>query len=81
MGIGIKQIRTVSTFLELTNEEAKAVTSQYLRDVVIGDGVTVTGDGRLEHWTKEPHGSGTTTDMGKASPTQIAAWAFLSASH
>ena len=81
MGIGIKQIRTVSTFLELTNEEAKAVTSQYLRDVVIGDGVTVTGDGRLEHWTKEPHGSGTTTDMGKASPRQIAAWAFLSASH
>jgi len=71
--ITITQSKTVNTKLELTNEEAQDVTINYLRKIVIGHECYVTDNGRLEHWTSYPHGSGTTTDKGEASKLQKAA--------
>lgn len=50
---------------------------EYLENDIIGRGCYVTKDGKLEHWTSYPHGSGTTTEMGDASEIQITASKFL----
>jgi hypothetical protein len=68
-----KETRTV----ELDDETAKAVVKEYITKKVLEDGCYVTREGKLEHWTSWPHGSGTTTDMGVPSPLQAAAWRFL----
>lgn len=73
----LTQRRTVVTNVTLTADEAKIVTLQYIKDEVLGEGCYITKDGRLEHWTSYPHGSGTTTDKGAATPLQLAANEFL----
>jgi hypothetical protein len=75
--IQLTQRRTEITNISMTAEEAKTVAIQYIKAVVIGDGCYITNEGRLEHWTSCPHGSGTTTDKGKPTPLQLAAWEFL----
>lgn len=73
----IQQKKTGYVDVELNAEETLEVVKQYLRSV-IGDGCYITKNGKLEHWTKYPHGSGTTTDMGIPTPIQVAADALLS---
>lgn len=70
--ISFTQTRSVHTQVSLTSAEARDVTLQFLRAEVLKGGY-VTEDGRLEDWSKEPHGSGTTTDHGPATPLQLAA--------
>lgn len=77
--IKLTQKKTETVTISLTDEEAKKVTIEYLRDVIIGDSCYITKGGRLEHWTSYPHGSGTTTDKGMASQLQLAAWGLLKA--
>lgn len=74
--ITVSQARTTHTQVSLTSAEAREVTMQYVRKEVLKGGY-VTDDGRLEDWTSEPHGSGTTTDHGPATPLQRAAAEFL----
>lgn len=73
----ITQKKSVFTDVVLTDEEALEVIKQYIRDVVIGHECYITTEGKLEHWTKYPHGSGTTTNKGLATPLQKAASDFL----
>lgn len=77
--VKIMQRKVTSVEISLSNDEAKEVVTEYLKTMVIGKGCYVTEDGRLEHWTSYPHGSGTTTDMGEATALQKAADKFLAA--
>lgn len=77
MPIKIKQKKVEYYTVELADEDAKEVTVEYLSKVILGDGCYVTKKGVLEHWTGSPHGSGTTTDMGKATELQGAAQILL----
>lgn len=78
MSVKISQKRLVYTDVELTDSETLEVIKKYITEVLLGDGVYIK-DGKLEHWTSWPHGSGTTTDMGEPTEVQKTAWAFLKA--
>jgi hypothetical protein len=75
--ISIVQRRTVSTKLELTDTEARAITVEYLQGLLGGDGCYIAENGLLAHWTSWPHGSGTTTYKGEPTRLQRAAWELL----
>lgn len=75
--IKIAQRRTEIINISLTADEAKEVITQYIEKEMIGEGCYITREGRLEHWTSFPHGSGTTTDHGEPTPLQKASWGFL----
>ena len=75
--ITVRRKRETVDEVSLTDEEAKTVTVRYIQNVVIGKDCYITKDGKLEHWTSYPHGSGTTTDKGKPTAVQTAAAELL----
>jgi len=74
--IEIQIARTEYTTLKLTDDEAKEVTSKYL-EMQIMKGKYINSKGVLEDWTSFPYGSGTTTQYGRPSKIQIAAYRLL----
>lgn len=76
----IKFTRTqqVQTELTITDDEAAAITRDYLQNVVLGgEGRYIGKDSHVMSWTSWPHGSGTTTDHGEATHVQVMAYGYL----
>lgn len=73
----IEITQTKYTVVKISEEEANAITIRYLSEIIIGEGCHVTKDNCIEHWTSWPHGSGTTTDKGKATKLQLNASKIL----
>jgi len=66
----MKIIQTKYITVEISKDEAKAITIEYLSNIIIGEGCRVTKENHIKHWTSWPHGSGTTTDKGEATELQ-----------
>lgn len=59
-----------------TDHKTNKIVKEYLQNEIIGSGCYIK-DGSLVHWTSWPHGSGTTTEKGKASEIQVCASQLL----
>ena len=70
--ITIRRQKTISSEINVKEDEAKEITQKYLEKYIIGEGCYFNKDGSFEHWTSYPHGSGTTTTL-KPSVIQIKA--------
>lgn len=63
--------------VDLPTKDCREITMKYIQiEILGGEGRYVTDDKKLEHWSSYPHGSGTTIEIGRATPLQITAWAF-----
>ena len=69
--------RKVFEKIEISEEDAKKITINYLENTVIGEGCHINNKGKIIHWTSWPHGSGTTTTIGAATKIQVAAQELL----
>lgn len=61
--INIIRKKTITSEMNLKEDEAKEVVQKYLEKYIIGTGCYFNKDGSFEHWTSYPHGSGTTTTI------------------
>lgn len=68
----------IPTEISLPKSQVKTIVREFLVSIV-GQDCYINQDGLLEHWTSWPHGSGTTTIMGKPTEAQRAAFVLLNA--